>query len=133
MRAALPARLRKVLRLGQAAGVTLHRDGDNLLVPTASSTAGPTALAALVAIAANQAELALALTPRVSREEAERVRGYLGEAGVVAVQYVIDPREAEAAVAMVVATVQAAGSGVSLGWTWRPCPWRTCANPFPSP
>ena len=51
MMAALPAHLRKVLRLAQAAGVTLHRDGDNLLVPTASPTSGPTALAALAAIA----------------------------------------------------------------------------------
>src|SRR5262245_22369028 len=115
MTAPLPAHLRSVLRHAKAAGMTLHRDGDNLLLPTASPASGPTALAALAAIAANQDELALALTPRVSREEAERVRGFLGEAGVVTVEYVIDGREAAAAVAMVVATVQASGSDGVIG------------------
>jgi DNA polymerase-1 len=131
MTAALPAHLRKVLRLAQAAGVTLHRDGDNLLVPTASPTSGPTALAALAAIAANRVELALALTPRVSCEEAERVQGYLGEAGVVAVQYVIDGREAEAAVAMVVATVQAAGTGGVIGLDMETMPLAHLRQPIP--
>ena len=131
MMTALPAHLRKVLRVAQAAGVTLHRDGDNLLVPTASPTTSPAALAALAAIAANQAELALALTPRVSREEAERVRGYLGEAGVVAVQYVIDGRDAEAAVAMVVATVQAAGTEGVVGLDMETMPLAHLRQPIP--
>ena len=51
MTATLPAHLLKVLRLAQAAGVKLHRDGDNLLVPGASPTTVPTAMAALAAIA----------------------------------------------------------------------------------
>jgi DNA polymerase I len=131
MTAALPAHLRKVLRLAQAAGVTLHRDGDSLLVPAASPTSSPTTLAALAAIAANQAELARALIPRVSREEAERVRGYLDEAGVVAVQYVIDRREAEAAVAMVVATVQAAGNEGVVGLDMETMPLAHLRQPIP--
>ena len=131
MTAALPAHLRKVLRQAKVAGVTLHRDGDNLLLPTTGPTSGPAALAAQAAIASNQAELALALTPRVSREEAERVRGYLGEAGVVEVQYVIDAREAEAAVAMVVATVQAAGTGGVIGLDMETMPLAHLRQPIP--
>ena len=131
MMTVLPAHLRKVLRLAQAAGVTLHRDGDNLLVPTASSATSPAALAALAAIAANQAELAPALTPRVSLEETERVRGYLGEAGVVAVQHVIDGREAEAAVAMVVGTVQAAGTEGVIGLDMETMPLAHLRQPVP--
>ena len=114
MTATLPAHLLRVLRQAQAAGVTLHRDGDNLLVPTAGATNSPTALAALAAVAANQAELALGLVPRVSRKEAERVRGYLGEAGVEAVQYIADDGKAEAAVAALVAVAWAILETVGL-------------------
>jgi DNA polymerase I-like protein with 3'-5' exonuclease and polymerase domains len=131
MMATLPAHLIKVLRQARAAGLTLHRDGHNLLLPTASPTFGPTALAALEAIAANQDELARALTPRVSSEEAERVRGYLGEAGVAAVQYVVDSRDAEAAVAMVVATVQAAGTGGVMGLDMETMPLAHLLQPIP--
>src|SRR5262245_7522019 len=131
MTAALPAHLLRILRQAKAAGITLHRDGDHLLVPTASPTSSPTALAALAAIAANQAELALALTPRVSREEAERVEDYLGEAGVVAAQYVVDAREAEAAVAMVVATVQTAGTGGVIGLDMETMPLAHLRQPVP--
>ena len=55
MTATLPAHLLRVLRQAQAAGVTLHRDGDNLLVPTASVTTAPAVLEVLAAIAENQA------------------------------------------------------------------------------
>jgi DNA polymerase I len=131
MTATLPAHLLKVLRLAQAAGVKLHRDGDNLLVPGASPTTVPTAMAALAAIAANRAELALALVPRVSREEAERVRSYLGEAGVVAIRYVADGGEAEAAVAAVVGVVQAAGTAGVIGLDMETMPLAHLRRPVP--
>jgi len=131
MTAALPAHLLRILRQAKAAGLTLHRDGDNLLIPTASPTSCPTALEALAAIAANQAELALALTPRVSREEAERVRGYLGEAGVVTVQYIVDGREAEVAVAMVVASVECAGADGVIGLDMETMPLVHLRQPVP--
>ena len=131
MTTTLPAHLLRVLRQAQAAGVTLHRDGDNLLVPTASVTTAPAVLEVLAAIAENQAELALGLVPTVSREEAERVRGYLREAGVVAVRYIVDGGEAEAAVAALVGAVQATGAGAVIGVDMETMPLVHLRRPVP--